>query len=230
MSKIIIAIDGYSSTGKSTIAKQLAQTLNYIYIDTGAMYRAMALYALRHDLITKEKLFTVELIAALDKIDLRFEFNPNLGFSEMYLNGENVESEIRTMYVSDFVSRVAKIPEIRVAMVEKQREWGKEKGLVMDGRDIGTVVFPKAELKLFMTASAKVRAERRYEELKNKDEEITFEEVLKNVTERDQMDSTRKNSPLKKAEDAVEIDNSNLSRDEQFKRILDLVKTRISKA
>lgn len=222
--KIIIAIDGFSSTGKSTVAKQLARKLGYVYIDSGAMYRAITYYAMIHGFISKNDFDVDGLIAKLDDIDVSFIFNKDLGFAEVYLNEENVEREIRTLEVSNFVSKVSAIPEVRKQLVKQQHQMGLQKGIVMDGRDIGTVVFPNAELKLFMTASAKTRALRRYDELKAKGEKVSFEDVLKNVQERDHIDSTRDDSPLYKADDAIEIDNSNMSLQEQFDKILGLVK------
>ncbi len=225
--KIIIAIDGFSSTGKSTIAKQLAKTLNYIYVDTGAMYRAVTLYAMRHNYISAENFNPEQLIQDLDNIKLSFSFNPDLGFAEMYLNDTNVELEIRTLEVSKLVSKVSAIPEVRRKLVQEQHHMGKDKGIVMDGRDIGTVVFPDAELKLFMTASADKRATRRYKELLDRGDNVTYEEVLFNVEERDRIDSTRKDSPLKKADDAVEFDNSDMGLKEQFERIMSLVNSKV---
>lgn len=227
MKKIIIAVDGFSSTGKSTVAKQLAKALNYIYVDTGAMYRAVALFGLQNGWVNDVNFNRDQLIENLDQIEMNFKYNAELGFAEMYLNGKNVEGEIRGMEVSNLVSRVAEISEVRKFLVKQQQEMGKQKGLVMDGRDIGTVVFPEAELKLFMTADAQIRAERRFEELKAKGSTVRYEEVLTNVVQRDALDTTREDSPLKKAEDAVEIDNSNLSRAEQFDKILQLAKQRI---
>ncbi len=228
MRKIIIAIDGFSSTGKSTIAKELAKSLEYIYVDTGAMYRAVALFALRNEFISSKSFEREKLLAQLENIKLEFVYNKNLGFAEMYLNGENVEKEIRGMEVSQYVSRIAEIPQVRKKLVEQQQQMGKEKGVVMDGRDIGTVVFPEAELKLFMTASAEIRAQRRFEELQTKGEKVSFEEVLENVQKRDELDSNRKDSPLRKASDAIEIDNSNLNRKAQFEKILKLAQDSIS--
>lgn len=224
MNKIVIAIDGFSSTGKSTIAKQLAKHLNYVYVDTGAMYRAVTLFAMQNDFITKEAFDVNDFVMQLHKINLNFQFNPELGFAEMYLNDVNVEKEIRTLEVSSFVSRVAAIPEVRYQLVKQQQKMGEEKGIVMDGRDIGTVVFPNAELKLFMTASAQTRAERRYKELIERGDKVDYEDVLRNVQERDYIDSHRADSPLVKADDAIEIDNSNLTLEEQNTKILQLVK------
>jgi len=225
--KIIIAIDGYSSTGKSTVAKELAKALQYTYVDTGAMYRAVTLFALRSSCIKDSSIDKPKLIKLLKEVHLEFKYNAENGFAEMYLNDENVESEIRNMKVSDYVSLIAEIPEVRKMLVVQQQKIGSQKGIVMDGRDIGTVVFPDAELKLFMTASSEIRAGRRYEELKSKGEEVSFEEVLKNVEKRDQLDTQRKDSPLRKADDAIEIDNSHLTREEQFDQIMRLVKSRI---
>ena len=223
MKKITIAIDGFSSTGKSTLAKQLAAALGYVYVDTGAMYRAVAYYAMQHNLVSETHLDAAGLVAQLPNINLRFQFNPDLGFAEMYLNNENIETQIRTIEVSRMVSKVAEISEVRAKLVEQQQAMGKEKGIVMDGRDIGTVVFPDAELKLFMTASSKTRAQRRFDELVEKGQHVTFEEVLQNVEERDYIDTHRDDSPLVKAVDAIEIDNSSLSKKEQFELVLKLV-------
>lgn len=221
--KITIAIDGFSSTGKSTLAKQLAKELGYIYVDTGAMYRAVTLYAMQHGFIDSEHLDKENLVQKLPKVTLQFLFNPDLGFAEMYLNEKNVETEIRTLEVSGFVSRIAEISEVRSKLVEQQQHMGENKGIVMDGRDIGTVVFKDAELKLFMTASASTRAKRRFDELTEKGQNVTYEDVLKNVEERDYIDTHREDSPLAKANDAIEIDNSHLSIQEQFDKVLDLV-------
>ncbi|NNK59420.1 MAG: (d)CMP kinase [Flavobacteriaceae bacterium] len=224
MQKIIIAIDGYSSTGKSTIAKQLAQTLEYIYVDSGAMYRAVTLYALQNGFIKDDEFQIDEFVHDLHKVHLKFEFNPDLGYSEIVLNGVNVEKDIRTLEVSNFVSQVSAIPEVRYQLVKIQRKLGEDRGVVMDGRDIGTVVFPDAELKIFMNASPEIKAKRRYDELIARGDEVNFEEVLRNVRERDYIDSHRKDSPLIKAEDAIEIDNSDLTLEEQFDKIMGLVK------
>ncbi|MEG9328220.1 (d)CMP kinase [Salinimicrobium catena] len=226
--KITIAIDGFSSTGKSTVAKQLAKELGYVYVDTGAMYRAVTLYALRKNYISENNLDRDALVKELSLIKLKFIFNPEVGFGEMYLNGENVEKEIRQMEVSEYVSKIAAIPEVREMLVAQQQEMGKEKGIVMDGRDIGTVVFPDAELKIFMTASAEERAQRRFKELSERGEEVTYKEVLRNVQERDHLDTTREDSPLVKASDAKEIDNSHLTLTGQFEKILELYNAAIS--
>ena len=223
INKITIAIDGFSSTGKSTLAKQLAQQLGYIYVDTGAMYRAVAYFAMQNQLISVDSFNKVELVNQIKNIELEFKFNTELGFAEMYLNGANVEKAIRTIEVSGYVSKVAEVSEVRSKLVEQQQEMGKNKGIVMDGRDIGTVVFPDAELKIFMTASAATRAQRRFDELVQKGDAVTYEEVFKNVEERDYIDTHRDDSPLIMAEDAVEIDNSYLTREEQFQAVLDLV-------
>ncbi|WP_055446190.1 (d)CMP kinase [Lacinutrix mariniflava] len=223
MQKITIAIDGFSSTGKSTVAKQLAKKLGYIYVDTGAMYRAVTLFTMQHDFITKEDFNVNALVEKLGDITITFKFNEVLGFAEVYLNGENIEREIRTLEVSSYVSKVAAIPEVRYQLVKQQQQMGKDKGVVMDGRDIGTVVFPYAELKLFMIASAEKRATRRFDELIGRGDEVSYEAVLKNVQERDYIDSHREDSPLRKADDAIEIDNSDLSLEEQFDKVLQLV-------
>jgi cytidylate kinase len=221
--QITIAIDGFSSTGKSTLAKQLAQQLGYIYVDTGAMYRAVAYFAMQNQLISVDSFDKVDLVNQLKNIGLEFKFNNELGFAEMYLNGTNVEKAIRTIEVSGYVSKVAEVSEVRAKLVEQQQEMGKNKGIVMDGRDIGTVVFPDAELKIFMTASAATRAQRRFDELVQKGDSVSYDEVLKNVEERDYIDTHREDSPLVMAEDAVEIDNSHLTREEQFQAVLELV-------
>ena len=224
MKKITIAIDGFSSTGKSTLAKQLAKHLGYIYVDTGAMYRAVAFFAMQNGYIGTDFFDKQTLINSLPFINLHFQFNSELGFAEMFLNNENVEKEIRTIEVSNFVSKVAEISEVRAKLVEQQQDMGKGKGIVMDGRDIGTVVFPFAELKIFMNASPKTRALRRYDELQAKGQNVSFEAVLNNVEERDFIDTHRDDSPLVKAEDAIEIDNSSLTKEEQFEKVLLLVR------
>ncbi|MES2412085.1 MAG: (d)CMP kinase [Bacteroidota bacterium] len=225
MRKITIAIDGFSSTGKSTLAKQLAKHLGYVYVDTGAMYRAVTFFAMQNGYITTDFFDKQTLINSLPFIKLHFEFNPELGFAEMYLNDVNIEKEIRTLEVSNFVSLVAEVSQVRAKLVEQQQEMGKGKGkgIVMDGRDIGTVVFPKAELKVFMTASSETRAQRRFEELQEKGQTVSFEEVFKNVEQRDYIDTHRDDSPLRKADDAIEIDNSYLTREEQFDAVLEMV-------
>lgn len=227
--KITIAIDGFSSTGKSTVAKQLAKALEYIYVDSGAMYRAVTLYAMQNGLISNDDFDKANLIKQLKDITISFEYNPYKGFAEVYLNGINVEEDIRTLEVSNFVSRIAEISEVRKKLVEQQQLFGKNKGVVMDGRDIGTVVFPNAELKIFMTASAEMRAQRRFEELKSKGEKASYNEVLENIKERDFIDTNRKDSPLVQAENAILFDNSYLSIEEQFKALLHLAKETIAK-
>lgn len=219
MEKITIAIDGYSSTGKSTLAKQLAKKLGYVYVDTGAMYRAVTLFAMRNGFIGGEKENMQALVKLLPAIHLQFKYNKDLGFSEMYLNGENVEQEIRTLAVSNNVSRIAEVREVRYKLVDLQKAMGKEKGIVMDGRDIGTVVFPDAELKIFMTASPEKRAYRRYKELLERGERVSYDDILENVQKRDFIDSNREFSPLRKAPDAIEFDNSDMGMQEQFDRI-----------
>ena len=228
MKKITIAIDGYSSTGKSTLAKQLAASLAYVYVDSGAMYRAITFFAMQNGYINSDAFDKQTLINSLPSIQLHFEFNAELGFAEMFLNGVNVEKEIRTLNVSNFVSKIAEVSEVRAKLVEQQQEMGKGKGIVMDGRDIGTVVFPNAELKIFMTASPETRAQRRYEELQAKGDTVSYEEVLKNVQERDYIDTHRTDSPLVIADSAIEIDNSYLTREEQFAAVLELANDEIT--
>lgn len=225
MKKITIAIDGHSSCGKSTMAKQLAKQLGYIYVDTGAMYRAVTLYAMRNGLITEDNNVDSDgLRNRMPQIAISFKFNETTGRPDTYLNGERVEDEIRGIEVSSHVSPVAAIPFVRRAMVDMQREMGKEKGIVMDGRDIGTTVFPDAELKVFVTASAEVRAKRRYDELSQKGMPADYEEILKNVQERDYIDSHREVSPLRPAEDAVILDNSDMTIPEQQEWLLSKAK------
>lgn len=224
MKKIVIAIDGYSSCGKSTMAKNLARQLGYVYVDTGAMYRAVTLYALRHQLFEADgEADAASLQRAMPDIRISFQFNAQTGKPDTYLNDELVEQEIRTMKVSERVSKIAALPFVRTALVAQQQRMGKDKGIVMDGRDIGTVVFPHAELKIFVTASAEVRAQRRYDELQQKGIPARYDDILKNVQERDYIDSHREVSPLRKADDAIELDNSNLTIDEQQQWLLQQV-------
>lgn len=225
--KIVIAIDGYSSCGKSTLAKELALQLHYVFIDTGAMYRGVTLFAMRKGYIKGGELDRGNFIKALDSIELEFHLNPETKNPELYLNGENVEHVIRTQEVASHVSRVATIKEVREKMVSQQRLMGKNGGIVMDGRDIGSVVFPNAELKLFVTASIDVRVERRFTELLDKGMNVTQNEVKANLIERDRIDSTRKESPLTQTEDAVVIDNTNLSKSEQLSMTLALAQEKI---
>ena len=214
--RIIIAIDGFSSCGKSTMAKDLAREIGYIYVDTGAMYRSVTLYALRHGMFRADgSIDTGALEAAMPEIRITFKLNKETGRPDTYLNGELVEKDIRTMEVSSKVSPIAALPFVRKALVEQQQMMGREKGIVMDGRDIGTAVFPDAELKVFVTASAEVRAQRRYDELNAKGMEADYASILKNVEERDYIDSHREVSPLRKADDAVELDNSHMTIAEQ---------------
>jgi len=228
MDKIIIAIDGYSSCGKSTMAKEMANQLNYIYVDTGAMYRAVALYALRNNFISTTFFNKEELVKALPQINVSFSYNSELNCSETFLNDENVEQQIRGIEVSSHVSKIAQIKEVRAKLVEIQRELGEKKGLIMDGRDIGSVVFPDAELKIFMTAHYKVRARRRFEELQVKGDKITLEEVEQNISSRDNDDTSRTENPLIQAADAVVIDNSEITREEQLKIALKLANDKIA--
>lgn len=215
MKKIVIAIDGFSSSGKSTMAKDLAKSIGYIYIDTGAMYRAVTLYCLTNGIITDKGVNADLLKSEIDKIQIDFKNNEETGKRETYLNGVNVEEDIRKMDVANWVSPIATIGFVRRALVTLQQKMGERKGIVMDGRDIGTVVFPNAELKLFITASPEVRAKRRVDELKAKGEPVSYEEVLENIKTRDHIDSTREESPLKQAEDAIVLDNSTMTIDEQ---------------
>lgn len=226
MKKITIAIDGHSSCGKSTMAKDLARRIGYVYIDTGAMYRAVTLFAMRHNLIANGQMDAAKLQEEMGNIHISLRLNPETQRPDTYLNGECVEREIRTMEVSRHVSLIAALPFVRSAMVEMQREMGKEKGVVMDGRDIGTVVFPHAELKIFVTASAEVRAQRRYDELTAKGEKCNYEEILENVKERDRIDSTRETSPLRQAEDAIVLDNTHMTIPEQENWLMEEYKKR----
>jgi cytidylate kinase len=225
MRKIIITIDGYSSCGKSTLAKQLAKELNYVFVDSGAMYRAITLYFLRNH---TDWNVTEEVLAALQNITLDFAYNDTDGTSDMIMNDENVEALIREMLVSENVSEVAAVKEVREFAVAQQQKLGERKGIVMDGRDIGTTVFPNAELKIFVTADPAIRVERRYKELFLKNPHITIEEIRDNLEMRDYIDSNREVSPLRKADDAIVLDNSNLTREEQLTKVLGWVKERIS--
>jgi len=219
MKKIIIAIDGYSGCGKSTTAKIVAEKLNYVYIDSGAMYRAVTLYFLRNGIPFDD---TEAAIDAISRIDIRFDYNPNTHKSETYLNGESVEAEIRSMAISDKVSEVSKIHEVREAMVAKQQALGLPKGIVMDGRDIGTQVFPEAELKVFMEADIYIRSERRQAELLQKGEVVPISDIIHNLQKRDHIDTSRAESPLRKAEDAIELDSSGITIEEQTQYVIEL--------
>ena len=228
MKKITIAIDGFSSCGKSTMAKDLAKKLGYVYVDTGAMYRAVTLYAMRNGLFNADgSVKTADLERQMSKINITFKLNKTAERPDTYLNNELVENDIRTLEVSNHVSQIAAVPFIREAMVAQQQRMGKDKGVVMDGRDIGTTVFPEAELKVFVTASAEVRAQRRYDELKEKGMPADFNDILKNVQERDYIDSHREVSPLRKAPDAIELDNSHMTITEQSAWLMELVKQKI---
>ena len=222
MKKIIIAVDGHSSCGKSTMAKELAKSIGYKYIDSGAMYRAVTFYCLEKGFFNGDILNLETIKACIDEIHISFELNENAGNSDTYLNGKNIEKQIRSMEVADKVSSVAAVGFIREAMVRQQRSLGKDKGIAMDGRDIGTVVFPDAELKLFVTARPEVRAQRRLDELIAKGESVDFDEILKNIEKRDFIDSTRKDSPLRKALDAVVLDNSDMTIAEQNEFLFEL--------
>ncbi len=225
--KIVIAVDGHSSCGKSTIARAIAAKYGYIFIDSGAMYRAVTLFALRHNLISDGEVKKEELIDFLPVLKIEFRYNAEKQLSDTWLNDENVEDEIRQLPVSRNVSQVATIAEVREAMVLLQQEMGKNKGIVMDGRDIGTVVFPDAELKLFVTASSEIRAKRRFDELTAKGENVSYSEILQNVLERDRIDSARKISPLRKADDALMLDNSDMTREEQLDWVNEKVEERL---
>ncbi|MBR1518741.1 MAG: (d)CMP kinase [Prevotella sp.] len=226
--KLTIAIDGFSSCGKSTMAKNLARSLGYVYVDTGAMYRAVTLYALRHGLIANDGQIDVNgLQQAMDDIKITFKFNPETGRPDTYLNGEIVEKEIRSLEVSSHVSPVATLAFVREQMVAQQQAMGKDGGIVMDGRDIGTVVLPNADLKIFVTARAEVRAQRRYDELQAKGMPADYDEILRNVTERDYIDSHREVAPLRKADDAIELDNSEMTIEGQQQWLLDVVEKKL---
>lgn len=223
--KITIAIDGFAGSGKSTTAKAVAKHLNYIYIDTGAMYRAVTLYFLRNEIDFSQD---VQVKEALESLTITFQYNLESQKSDTYLNGENVESEIRKMYISQKVSEVSRVPEVRHAMVAQQQSMGQQKGIVMDGRDIGTVVFPEADLKIFMQTNVNIRAKRRQAELKEQGEEIELFEIIENLIKRDQIDTTRKEGPLRKAEDALVLDSSEVSIGEQIKYVLALAEEKIT--
>jgi cytidylate kinase len=225
---IIIAIDGHASCGKSTLAKKLAQTLGYSYIDTGAMYRAVALYALENNLVKNNELDKKALINSLDKINIEFVYDETTGKSVTYLNNKNVEKQIRTIRVSELASPVATISEVRTKLVALQQRMGENKKITMDGRDIGTVVFPEAELKIFLTATAEARAKRRYKELIAKGENVSFQQILENISTRDRIDSTRETSPLRQADDAILIDNSNLNVQETFAVVMAIIAERFA--
>lgn len=223
MKKITIAIDGHSSTGKSTLAKQLAKALDYIYVDSGAMYRAVTLYALEQGFISDEKFDPNALISNIENVNIEFKKEGN-NPTVLYLNNKEVSSKIRGMEVSNLVSKVAALPQVRQCLVKEQRKMGQNKGIVMDGRDICTVVFPEAELKIFMTASAQTRTQRRFNELTAKGEQVDFDEVYENITSRDYKDSTRADSPLTQAKDARVLDNTNLTQSQQYKIVMDWIK------
>ena len=226
MKKIIIAIDGFSSCGKSTMAKALARNIGYLYFDSGAMYRAVALYCMQNGLINDTKIDIETLRGKMQDIQITFEADPDTKNSLTFLNGVNVEHEIRSLEVSRLVSQVAALDFVREEMVDRQREMGKAKGIVMDGRDIGTTVFPNAEMKIFVTASAEVRAQRRYDELTARGDNANFQEILDNVLQRDHIDQTREVSPLKQAEDALLLDNSNMTREEQMNWLIEKFNSR----
>ena len=231
MKKITIAIDGFSSCGKSTMAKMLAKEVGYIYVDTGAMYRVVTLFAMRNGMIAPNGDVNRDALKAkMDALHVEFKLNPQTGKAETYLNGENVEHEIRGMEVSAHVSAIAAIDFVRTALVAQQQRMGHDKGIVMDGRDIGTVVFPDAELKVFVTASAEVRAQRRFDELVGKGMKANYDEILHNVQERDYIDSHREVSPLRKAEDAIELDNGQLTIAEQLQWLMDKFREKTERA
>ena len=222
--RLTIAIDGYSSCGKSTFARAIAEELDYIYIDSGAMYRAVTLYCIRKGYIEGEDVKTADIIGDLGEIDISFVYNPGIGIHETFLNSENVEREIRSLEVSSHVSRISRIHQVRTRMVELQRQIGVNKGIVMDGRDIGTVVFPDADLKIFMTASVDIRAKRRYDELRRKNIEADLEEVRMNIISRDIADENRDISPLRRADDAIILDNSRMTVDQQMDWIMEIIR------
>jgi len=224
--RLIIAIDGYSSCGKSTFAKAVAKELNYIFIDSGAMYRAVTLYCIRKNLINSTGVNTAGIIAVINEINIDFVFNPDIAEYETFLNSENVEKEIRGMEVTSYVSRISQIYEVRARMVELQRQIGVTKGIVMDGRDIGTVVFPDADIKIFMTASADIRAKRRYDELTNKGIVVDYEEIKRTIISRDIADENRDISPLRRADDAIILDNSRMKVEEQMSWIKKIIENK----
>jgi cytidylate kinase len=226
--KLIIAIDGYSSCGKSTFARLIAKELSYIFIDSGAMYRAVTLFCMRRKFITISGLNTTGIISELKDIHIDFVFNPEINEFETFLNSENVEKEIRSMDVTSYVSRISQIPEVRASMVKMQRQIGVSKGIVMDGRDIGTVVFPDADIKIFMTASVDIRAKRRYDELLSKGEKVSMEEIKRNIIARDIADENRDISPLRRAEDAVVLDNSRMSVKQQMEWVMEIIAKKIN--
>jgi len=226
LKKLTIAIDGFSSCGKSTLAKDLAKELNYIFVDSGAMYRGIAYFALQNKLIIDGVIHTELLINRLDEINLEFVYNKEKFESDLLLNGVNISTEIRKPAVASIVSKIAVLKEVRIKLVRTQQKLGEFGGIIMDGRDIGTVVFPKADIKLFVTADPKIRAERRFKELLLNDQDTSLEDITANLEERDLIDTTREISPLVKAEDAIELDNSNLSRESQLQFVLDLIKNR----
>ena len=228
--KLIIAIDGYSSCGKSTFARAIAKELNYIYIDSGAMYRAVTLFCLRMDHVGEGFIKTGKIISDLQQLFIGFVYNPDISEYETFLNSENVEAEIRGVEVSSFVSRISQIPEVRSRMVELQREIGVFKGIVMDGRDIGTVVFPDAELKIFMTASVDIRAKRRYDELRGKKMDVDFETIKRNIIARDIADENRDISPLRRAEDAIVLDNTRMTVKEQMDWIRGIISSKLNES
>ncbi|MFA5619882.1 MAG: (d)CMP kinase [Weeksellaceae bacterium] len=226
MQDMIIAIDGFSSTGKSTLAKLLARKLGYVHIDSGAMYRAITLYAMQNQMFQNGEVDVERLLPALDTIEIHFERNPDTGKNEIYLNGNDIENEIRSMEISENVSRLAKIQGVRDFAVSLQRKMGKKKGIVMDGRDIGTVVFPHADLKIFLNASAEERAKRRYLELIKQGEKVTLQEVIENINERDRLDTTREIAPLRQAEDAILVDNGELTVEQTLERVMEIIRSR----
>lgn len=227
MKKLIIAIDGHSSCGKSTVAKQIAAQLNYAYVDTGAMYRCVTLFAFQNFFTNQNKIDEEKLITRLNEIDIDFRYNTENQQNETYLNGKNVENEIRSLKISEMVSPIAKIKEVRVFLVHQQQKMGEKGAIVMDGRDIGTVVFPNADVKIFMTASVQIRAERRFKELKISTPDVSFAEIFKNIEQRDFIDSNRAESPLRQADDAIVLDNSFLTPQEQLDWIMEKIKNKL---